>query len=850
MNPPPPPRIVTRKVASPAPLGEGTPPPTPVAEPTQRLPLPPGAQVGEYTILSKLGKGGFGITYRAQHSTKGTIIVIKEHMPEGMAIRMQDGFSVISPTPEQEDNFRTTMAEFMEEASVLMGLEHPGIVPIISAFEANGTAYYAMPFVEGEQLSIPEQPTLDRDKKRAEARRLKHLLRSMLLTLEYLEQHNIVHRDIKPENIVVNEENRPILLDFGSARQLHSGKVFSNIYTPDFCAPEQSTAKSDAEMCRNISVRTDLYALGACFYYLITRLLPPRADMRVHATPDPYKPLAGRKDLELYYEPHFLQAIDRALNIDPAERWHDAATWRLCTEDGIVPPPRATMLRMRIYMAVALAVIIVLGGLYIWALREKDQAEQMYHQGLSFTQGLMYDFNTELADLPGSTQLQRKLGTNLKNYLDSMEKLPLADNAKTQRALATAWQNLGDVYAQQGNLEQATNSYRKATQLLETLRAATPADISIRYEVNRTLIKRAEIGRKRNMLKESAKLANTAIRELSELCKDAPGNPDYLCTLGDALAAAAAIAGSDGKAERRRKLLEEMLSLYSKLCHRYPEHNASRKGLAHAQISLASLYMDRNNYTAAEELLVDSKETFYDLSVKNPNRLSYQYGLSTAYYTLGVMHTRLSAATKDAKLQTEYDNRAISAFEQCNKLVRLLETMDKENALYPFQQCRAMAHMASILLRKGELNKAERICTETIGKITRLQETAPNNADYAQIRAGAIRCLALAHSQKAENQAKATAEFAEYREIIHNLLEQTPNNPIIKFMYADALAESALHMNNMGHRDTAISWLRESESYLDTLAGNNKNNHVWAARLEEVRRMLSELTAPADSKQE
>ncbi len=850
MNPPPPPRIATRKVASPAPLSEGTPPPTPVAEPNTRLPLPPGAQVGEYTILSKLGKGGFGITYRAQHTTKGTIAVIKEHMPEGMAIRMQDGCSVISPSPEQEENFRTTMAEFMEEASVLMGLEHPGIVPIISAFEANGTAYYAMPFVEGEQLNIPEQPTLDRDKKRAEARRLKHLLRSMLLTLEYLEQHNIVHRDIKPENIVVNEENRPILLDFGSARQLHTGKVFSNIYTPTFCAPEQSTAKTDAEMSRNISVRTDLYALGASFYYLITRLLPPRADMRVHANPDPYKPLAGRADLRLYYEPHFLQAIDRALNLDPAERWHDAATWRLCTEDGIVPPPRATMLRMRIYMAVALAVIIVLGGLYIWALREKDQAEQMYHQGLSFTQGLMYDFNTELADLPGSTQLQRKLGTNLKNYLDSMEKLPLADNAKTQRALATAWQNLGDVYAQQGNLEQATNSYRKATQLLEALHAESPTDLSIRYEVSRTLIKRAEIGRKRNMLKEAAKLADTAIRDLNLICRESPGNPDYLCTKGDAMAAAAAIAGSSGEAERRHKLLEDMLALYRKLCNRYPEHTNSRKGLAHAQISLAMLYMDRNDYTKAEDLLVQSKETFYDLSVKNPNRLSFQYGLSTAYYTLGVMHTRISTAAKDDKERTEYDNRAITAFEQCSKLARLLETMDKENAQYPFQYCRSMAHLANILLRKGELNKAERICTETIGKITRLQETAPNNADYAQIRAGAIRCLAVAHSQKEENQAKATAEFAEYREIIHALLEQTPNNPIIKFMYADALAESALHMNNMGHHDTAILWLRESESYLDTLAGNNKNNHVWAARLEEVRRLLSELTAPADSKQE
>ena len=95
--------------------------------------------------------------------------------------------------------------------------------------------------------------------------------------------------------------------------------------------------------------------------------------------------------------------------------------------------------------------------------------QQMYLNGLVFTEGLLHDFNTELSDLPGSTHLQRKLGTNLKNYLDSIESLPVADDARLQHSMATAWQNMGAVFVQQGKLESATEAYRKATELLENL---------------------------------------------------------------------------------------------------------------------------------------------------------------------------------------------------------------------------------------------------------------------------------------------------------------------------------------------------------------------------------------------
>lgn len=858
MNPPPPPLSTAPNGAVPQP----PPPPSlahvnaprapheaPGVDPSDardaknmRFPLPPGSIVGEYTIISKLGKGGFGITYRARHIDSGNIVVIKEHIPEGMAMRMPDGRTVVSCSPEKEEEFRVTLAEFIEEVSILMGLEHPGIVPILTAFEANGTAYYAMPFVEGSPLNITEQPTLDRNKKVSEARKNMQFLHSLLFTLEYLEQHNIVHRDIKPENIIVNEESRPVLLDFGSARQLQSGKVFNNIYTPDFCAPEQSTARSDEEMSSKLSVRTDIYSLGACFYYLITRLLPPRADTRTHATPDPYKPLSGRKDLQLYYPGYFLQAIDRALSLDPRERWQDAATWRLCTETGIVPPPRSMMLRMRIYMAIAVVIIMVLGGLSIIAWREKSQTQRMYMNGLSFTEGLLHDFNTALSDLPGSTQLQSKLGTNLKKYLDSMEELPIANDVRLQHSLATAWQNMGAVLMQQGKLADATDSYRKATALYESLIEQDEHNIALRYELAKTLNSRAEIARRRNMLKEGNQLAEKALILLHKVCKEVPNNPDYLCTLAEAIGTAAQLADNSGQMEIRQNRLNEMQRLYRQLVKDYPRHESSRKGLAVALMRLAVQQMDSDDFRVAGTLLNESKDILYELSENAPHRLSFRQALASAYFTIGQMEKRLGMTQSSEKETSECYERAQAAFEQCISIAQQLESMDRDNAEYPYDQSKALTHLADIAMSKHEYSKAEHYCRDALSRISVLLEKSPNNAEYIQIRAGLIRSLAMTHSKQESARTKATAEFAEYREIVRSLLEQNPNNPVFKYMYADALTESSIHAKSLGQNQDAQKWLSEAELVLDKLSPNGKNNTVWAFRLNSVRNLLDEVS--------
>lgn len=811
----------------------------PAADP--RAPLQEGTALGEYTILSRLGQGGFGITYKARHSTRGTIIVIKEHMPEGLAVREAGSTYITYPTPESEALFQATLQEFTEEVTVLMGLQHPGIVPILDAFEANGTAYYAMPFVAGSALEIPPRATLNRERQAQEARRIKRLLMRLLDTLLYMEQHNVVHRDIKPENIRITPDGDPVLLDFGSARQLQPDHVYTNIYTPGFCAPEQALSGTDAELTAQLGAWTDIYSLGATFLYLITRMLPPRADMRLHANPDPYKPLAGRSSLVSLYGKPFLQAIDRALERRPDDRWQDAAAWRDSVEEAELPISPRLLRRARFLAAAGGISLTVLGGISLWALSERDHARELYGQSLRFSESILYDFNEELADIPGSTALQQQLGTRLKNYLDSIEKIPSGENNQLSRAVATAWLNLASVHLQQGRLEETTDALRKATEQEELLYAADPTDRRTRYELARTLLMRAEVARRRNLQEDARALTAKALTMLRKLCAEVPHNPDYRCALGRAMSSTANLARIDGNSELRKNALDEMLPLYRDLVSRYPEHEDSQVGLAYCLQHRAQYAMDAEDFANAAHLLDEEQRIFSRLNSEQPYRLSFKQGLASALYYTGILYTGLSESTTAAEEQAEYDTLALNAFNKHIEHARELEALDPHNAEYTYQQCRAMAYMADTLLRIGRPQETITTCETLRKKADELLATAPENTDYALLKAGAWRGLGRAHALDTTQQARAAEELTSYRELIREHLKKSPDNTALSFLYLDALSESATFALQNGDFGGALRRLNEAEHHLSELMRRHPNDSGLAKNIKRYRRQLQNI---------
>lgn len=271
--------------------------------------------MGPYRIEGLLGDGGFGITYLAEHTGLRRRVALKELLPVDLATRIENS-TIVARTMAQEGDFDWARDRFIEESRTLAKFQHPNIIAVHDVFEANGTAYMATAYEEGCDLAA----WLKRRKTPPSETEVRAILEGLLNGLETVHAQQLLHRDIKPANIYICADGRPVLLDFGSARQAISSKSrpITSIVTPGYAPFEQYHEDG------NQGPWTDLYALGAVVVFLLTGERPPDATRRVRN--DPYIPLATR--LHGKYSPGLLVTTDRALQPREEDRPQSVKAWR------------------------------------------------------------------------------------------------------------------------------------------------------------------------------------------------------------------------------------------------------------------------------------------------------------------------------------------------------------------------------------------------------------------------------------------------------------------------------------------------------------------------------------------
>ncbi len=289
-----------------------------------------GTELEGYRIVSVLGTGGFGITYKAVDILLGRSVAIKELLPSLLAGRSQDGRSIQPHGQAEANDLAWGLERFRAEAKILVAFQHPNIVPVHRYFEANGTGYLVMAFQDGKSLAdiIEHVGTLNEEE-------LTVILRPLADGLAEVHAKGFLHRDIKPANIFVRRDGSPVLLDFGAARQALSlqSKSLTAIVTQGYAPYEQYEAEG------NQGPWTDLYAFGAVLYHCITGKRPADALQRVAARirnqPDP---VAGPvQAAEGQYSPTLLSAISSALGVLEGERPQTVGEF-LAILDGTAQP--------------------------------------------------------------------------------------------------------------------------------------------------------------------------------------------------------------------------------------------------------------------------------------------------------------------------------------------------------------------------------------------------------------------------------------------------------------------------------------------------------------------------------
>ncbi len=280
--------------------------------------LPPGTQLHGYFLERVLGAGGFGVTYLAHEEGLQRKVVIKEHFPESICHREARTHKVRLVDEENRHAYNWAMEGFLREQRLLSSIRHPHIVRVFTGFEANDTAYYVTEYIEGMSLGALAQDYARQGKRITQAE-LYGLLVRLLDALDYLHGRQMLHRDIKPDNILVNGRGLPVLIDFGAAHERHEADLVQAVETPGFTPSEQVTG------CGEVGAWTDIYALGATPYYLLTGTM--LAPCRQRELFDPALPLAQREELREHYHPQLLASIDRAVRPQAAQRYRDAAEW-------------------------------------------------------------------------------------------------------------------------------------------------------------------------------------------------------------------------------------------------------------------------------------------------------------------------------------------------------------------------------------------------------------------------------------------------------------------------------------------------------------------------------------------
>ncbi len=274
----------------------------------------------QFTITNKLGNGGFGITYLAKDNYLDRDVVIKECFPEVFCHRA--GKSVLVRSTANQDKYRSIVDMFMREARAIAKLRHPNVIGVHRVFEDNDTAYMALDLIDGRDLlNIIKQ-----DPGALSPNQIVNILTKLLDAIDLIHQQDLLHRDISPDNILLDKWGSPVLIDFGAAREEASREtraMSAVLVVKDGYSPQEFYfAGGKQTPC------SDLYALAATFYHVISGEVPPNSQTRMAEVAgggeDPCVPLAGRFD---DYDSAFLAAVDKAMRVLPKERLQSAREW-------------------------------------------------------------------------------------------------------------------------------------------------------------------------------------------------------------------------------------------------------------------------------------------------------------------------------------------------------------------------------------------------------------------------------------------------------------------------------------------------------------------------------------------
>ncbi len=432
-----------------------------------------------YEILGELGRGGMGVVYLARKVALNRLCGLKMIL------------AGVHAGPSLSARFRV-------EAEAVARLRHPDIVQIYHVGEADGLPFLELEYLPGGSLDrvlggTPKAPK--------EAARLVEIVSRAIAEAHRL---GIIHRDIKPANILLDSEGRPKVADFGLAKVLDTDdareptRTQTILGSPSYMAPEQAEGRN-----RRIAATTDVYALGAVLYELLTGRPPFRGANAIETleqvkTVDPVPPSRLVAGLSRDVETICLKCLEKA----PAARYptaealaddlrrftagepiqaHPASAWTHARKWAARRPAVASAL-----IVGGVAVTLLVAGSFYHGVRLRDEVHRAQsaersallqrNLALGAYNRLVFDVQERLGDTSTTRAVRQSL---LGTAIDGLDRLArVAETTAPDLSRAVAHQKLGAIYRQIGRTDDARRQFELARSLAERLIATVPADLA------------------------------------------------------------------------------------------------------------------------------------------------------------------------------------------------------------------------------------------------------------------------------------------------------------------------------------------------------------------------------------
>ena len=670
----------------------------PAPSPTLREPGLVKETLGDFRIVREIGRGGMGVVYEAQQVSLNRRVALKV-LPAAAAL-----------DPRHLQRFKI-------EAQAAAHLHHAHIVPIFAVGCDRGIHYYAMQFIEARTLAqviadlksqtsgsrvgvrsrkhatapngstaqsqswgpdnrdLPQTTTSAPDSVAGERsvtaaaffRAVAKLGVEAAEALEYAHQTGVIHRDIKPNNLLVDGRGRLWITDFGLARFGADAELTQTgdvIGTLRYMSPEQALARRGL-----VDHRTDVYALGATLYELLTL--------------EPACPGRDRKELLwqiAWEEPRPLRHANRAvpadletillkaLAKDVTERYATAQDLaddlRRFLEDKPIQARRPTVLaralkwarRHRTTMRAAAVVLLLTSvglALCTWLIaRQRDRADLRGRQARRAVDRMYIEFGEKwLSQQPYLEEVQRDFLLEALAFYEAFAQEE-SDDPSARLDAGRAYRRAGDIHHRLGEPERADAAYTGGVVALKALAQAHPDLAEARDELAVCLNHRGHLLRAAGRLQDAVRSYREALTLFAALSSTYPDAAAYRDGLAGSSNNLGMVWHALGKSEDADRIYRQALALFERLAAEVPRKASYRFDLAGCLNNLGYLQRDLGQSADAEKAFEQAREICIGLVSEFPSVPAYRQALGAVYDNLGLLRAE-QARIADA--DTDYD---------------------------------------------------------------------------------------------------------------------------------------------------------------------------------------------------